>query len=395
MLLLRNHLLPLLRAAASPLPRGVLLLSTASPAPFSLESYLVTACGLAPAQARRASRKALDEASRRSKKALEGISSSRPSPAFDPDAVLALLSGAGLSRADIAAVVAADPLLLRSRVDTLGPRLLALRDRVGLSAQQIASFLLVGSRALRSCGGDVGTKLEFFISLCGSFEQLLVVLKRNHRVLFASLERVIKPNVALLRQCGLDVRQIAQLCSHNSRVIAYSPERVKKFLLRAEELGVPCSSPMFRRAVAAVTSSGEEALRAKLEFFERTLGCSKTEASMAVSKQPGILGFSDECLLRKIEFLVNEVGMKPQYIVERPALLTLSLEKRLIPRHRVMKALEAEGVLRRNISLCTLAKLGENAFRLRFIECYKDSVPGLADAYAAACAGDVTPQVQI
>jgi mTERF domain-containing protein len=50
-----------------------------------------------------------------------------------------------------------------------------------------------------------------------------------------------------------------------------------------------------------------------------------------VSKVPGLLGISDEILLRKIEFLVNEAMVEPRYIVERPILLSMSLEKRLMP----------------------------------------------------------------
>uniref|UniRef100_A0A0A9B7D0 Uncharacterized protein n=1 Tax=Arundo donax TaxID=35708 RepID=A0A0A9B7D0_ARUDO len=47
------------------------------------------------------------------------------------------------------------------------------------------------------------------------------------------------------------------------------------------------------------------------------------------------------------------------------------------------------------MSFFSLAKIGEEAFKLKFIDCHKDSVAGLADAYATACAGDVTPEVQL
>jgi mTERF domain-containing protein len=122
--------------------------------PFSTEEYLVATCDLNRAQALKASKK------------LPSLKS-----ASNPDAVLALLAGVSLSRPDIAAVVAADPLLLRSRVDNIGPRLAALRDRLGLTAPEIASFLLVGAVALRSC--DITPKLEFWIPFFGSFTKLL------------------------------------------------------------------------------------------------------------------------------------------------------------------------------------------------------------------------------
>ncbi|CAL5051971.1 unnamed protein product [Urochloa decumbens] len=389
MLLLRRHLLPLLRAD-SPLPARIyhrachLPFSTSAPAaPFSLEAYLVAACGLDQAQARKTAQKAFDEASKYSKKKASGeLSHSRLHSASNPDAILALLSNIGLSRADIAAAVVADPLLLRSSPKNIGPRLLALRDRLGLSVAQIARFLLVGSRHVRSC--DIVPRLEFFISFFGSFEQLLVVMKKRSCIVGYDLERVMKPNIAFLRQCGISVRQIAQL---NARVLGCNPERLKELVRRAEELGVPRGSRIFWQAVTVVAQNTKEKVAARLVFLKGPLGCHESEVATAVSKLPTILGISEECLHRKIQFLINVVGLEPQYIVQRPALFTYSLEKRLVPRHCVMKVLLAKGLLDSNRSFYTLVQYGEEIFKLRYIDNHKDSVPELADAYATACGG--------
>lgn len=397
MLHLRSHLLPLLRAASrpsSPLPRRLLLFSAStSPAPFSFEDYLVTTCGLAPAQALKASKKALNEASRVYKKSSkEGeIPCPRLDSASNPDAVLALLSGVGLCRQDIATVVAADPLLLGASVESVAPRLAALCDRLGFSAPQIARFLLFGSRILRS--RDIADKLEFLISFYGSFDQLLAIMKMNNRILTVDLEKVIKPNIALLRQCGLSVCDIVRLSSTAAWVLGFNPKCVKAFVLRAEELGVPRSSRMFRHAVAAVACVSQEKVASKIEFFKRTLGCSKTELGIAVCKQPNLLKISKESFRRKTEFLINEIGLEPQYIMQRPTLFLYSLEKRLVPRHYVMKVLQAKGLLKNKIDFYSFASLGEEKFKSRFIDSHKDSVPGLADAYAAACAGEVPSQL--
>ena len=149
--------------------------------------------------------------------------------ASNPDAVLALLSGVGLSRPDIAAIVAADPPLLCSRVDNVAPRLAALRDRLGLSAPEIARFLLVGAVALRSC--DIATRLEFWIPFFGSFDKLLQTVKRNRSILTTDLDKVAKPNIALLEQCGLSVCDIVKLSTPCSRLLVFNPERVKVFVL--------------------------------------------------------------------------------------------------------------------------------------------------------------------
>ncbi|CAD6203698.1 unnamed protein product [Miscanthus lutarioriparius] len=291
-------------APASPLPppfspacRCLPLSTSTTVVPFSLVDYLVAACGLAPAQTREVSKKAFRELSGASKRPVEEISRSRLLSASNPDAIIALLAGAGLSRADIAAAVFADPTLLRASAKNIAPRLLALLDRAGLSTPK---------------------------SLASSW---------NRYLFSASLERLIQPNIALLLQWGVpDIAQAAQLCSKIPRLLTYNnPERAKELLIRAEQLGVPPTSQMFKQAVAAVACTSKEKVVAKLEFFKRTLGCSESEVSTAVSKMPAILGLSDEILLRKIEFLVNEAAMEPWYIVERPVLFAMSLEKRLVP----------------------------------------------------------------
>lgn len=156
--------------------------STTTATPFSMEDYLVDTCGLTAAQALKASKNV-----------------SHLKSATKPDVVLAILSGVGLSGADLAAVVAAEPWLLCTKA----PSVASLRHRVGLSDPQIASLLLLpgGAKGLHTC--DMAPRLEFWIPFLGSFEMLLKILKRNNAIVSSSLEKVIKPNIALLRECGL------------------------------------------------------------------------------------------------------------------------------------------------------------------------------------------------
>ncbi|XP_047087898.1 uncharacterized protein LOC124699679 [Lolium rigidum] len=350
--------------------------TSACAAPFSTEEYLVATCGLSQAQALKASKKLLNLKS-----------------ASNPDAVLALLAGVGLSGPDIAAVVAADPLLLRSRVDNIAPRLAALRDRLGLTAPEIASFLLVGAVALRSC--DITPKLEFWIPFFGSFTKLLQTAKRNRSILTSDLEKVAKPNIALLEQCGLSVCDIVKLSTPCSRLLVFNPERVKAFVLRAEKLGVPRSSYIFKYAVGVACSISEDKVAARMEFLRVALGCSMDQVRAAVRNKPHILGVSEEKLRRKIEFMVAEVGLDPEYIVKRPMLFTYSLEKRMKPRHYVAKILQAKGLMKKSVGFRRLVGYGENCFVATYIDSNKDAVPGLADAYAANRAGKMLSDVQL
>ena len=87
--------------------------------------------------------------------------------------------------------------------------------------------------------------------------------------------------------------------------------------------------------------------------------------------------------------------MEPQCIVKRPILLSYSLEKRLLPRHCVMKILQEKGLLSSKRAFYSFARIGEETFKLKYIDCHKDSVPGLADAYATASAGVVPSGIKL
>ncbi|XP_025813725.1 transcription termination factor MTERF4, chloroplastic-like [Panicum hallii] len=338
--------------------------------PFAVEEYLVSTCHLTPAQALKASK----------------VLSHLKSPSR-PDAVLAFLSGLGLSDADIAAAVAYDPKLLCSEVErTLAPRLAELRD-LGLSPSQIARLVLVDPARFRR--PTVVSKLQYYVPLFGSFDNLLQAVRSNAYLLSSDLERVVKPNVAFLMECGLDACDIAKLSVPVPRLITTNPERVRAMVERAEAVGVPRGTGMFRHALLAVAFLSEEKIAAKVEFLKKTFRWSESEVAIAVSKLPLMLKHSKDRLRRMSEFLITQVGLEPEYIAHRPALLTYSLERRLMPRHYVVKFLKENGLLEQDRSYYTAVQVSENVFMEKFIHPYKEAAPSLAQDYAAACRGEV------
>ena len=74
---------------------------------------------------------------------------------------------------------------------------------------------------------------------------------------------------------------------------------------------------MFWQAVCVVSQNSKERVAARLEFLKSTLGCCESEIATAVSKMPTVLRISEECLHGKIQFLIDEVGLEPQYIGQR------------------------------------------------------------------------------
>ncbi|KAM3297174.1 hypothetical protein ACQJBY_039180 [Aegilops geniculata] len=240
------------RPATSPVcPLHRLLSAAVSPNPafafaFAVDDYLVSTCGLTRAQALKASAKL----------------SHLKSPS-NPDAVLAFLAGLGLSAADVATLVAKDPKFLCASVEkTLGPVVAGLTG-LGLSPSQIARLVLLSGCSFR-CRSIVST-LEYCLPLFGSYDNLLPAVKSGS-ILSSDLERVVKPNVAFLRECGLGACDIARLCIPRPSLLSISMDRIRTAVACVDGLGVPRASPMFRHALQAVAFLNEDKSPPKWSF---------------------------------------------------------------------------------------------------------------------------------
>ncbi|KAF6987449.1 hypothetical protein CFC21_005097 [Triticum aestivum] len=332
------------------------LLSAAAPVgppnpSFAVEDYLVSTCGLTRPQALKASPK------------LSHLKS--PSK---PDAVLAFLAGLGLSGADVAAVVARDPRFLCAGVGTiLAPNLAALTG-IGLSRSDIARLVLVAGNQFRR--RSIVTNLHYCLCIFGSYENLLTAIKRKSYILMSDLERVVKPNVALLREFGLGPCDIAKLCVAHPWLLTCNVERIRATVLRVDVLGIPRWSGMFWHAMGAVAFVSEEKIAAAVEHLKKMFRWSDAEVGIAISKAPNVLNKTKESLQR-------------------------SLEGRLRPRSYVVKFLKANGLLDPGRDLYTAVTLSEKVFMEKFICPHKEAAPHLAEDYAAACRGELTARFRL
>ncbi|KAK3162497.1 hypothetical protein QOZ80_1BG0090230 [Eleusine coracana subsp. coracana] len=369
MLRLPNQLLPSLRAAASPLLTSSLLrrllCTDTSPAQFVPESYLISTCGLTQRQALKASR-----------------SLSKLTTPDRADAVRAFLAGdLDLSNPDVASSSAR---IFCFEVDkSLAPCVSQLRD-IGLSTPEIARLVpLVPSVFVNP---KHVSRLAFYMSFLGSFDRVHNAIRRDNSLLSRSIEDVVKPNIALLRQCGLSVRHIAQVLALVPRLLAGSQEHLKDVILRAQELGVPRGTPMFRHALAAAYSFRPETIAAKLELL-RSLGLSSGQVAMAVAKMPSILNLSKDRLRRGMDFLTKEAGMDMEVIARAPAMLKFNIEGRLAPRLKVVNFIREKGLPCSNWSFYTAACLSEERFLSKFVHLHEKNIPAITVVYAAARRG--------
>lgn len=233
------------------------------------------------------------------------------------------------------------------------------------------------------------SKLKYYIPVFGSMDNLLCAMKRSSYFLNSDMEKVVKPNVSLLREWGLDEDDISKLCRIVPRLLSSKSERMQDMAARVEAIGVQRGTRMFRHALHVIAYLSQENITAMLEFLKKTFQWSDTEVGTAVSRNPFLLAVSKERAQRVAEFLLSEVGLDPEYIAHRPALIKYSLEGRLIPRHYVLRFLKANGLLEHDRDYYCAVSVRETVFVERYIALHKEAAPHLAEDYADACKGKV------
>ncbi|CAD6213540.1 unnamed protein product [Miscanthus lutarioriparius] len=364
MLRLRNCILPHLLSSSrgstsciAPLHRLLSGSAAAASNPFTVADYLVARCGLSGVQALKAS------------KSIPGLRS--PSK---PDAVLAFLAGLDISGTDLATVVA-------DVGKTLSPRVAEHRS-LGLSSHQVGQVVLAAQTRFRS--RSLRRNFEFWLGVFGSFDELLRFFKMNGSLLSVSLEKVAKPNLALLQRCGMEISDIPN--TFLSRILVRSTKHLQETLARVAELGIQQGSWAFPFAFTRFAIFNREKLDSKMQLFEK-LGWSRDDIASAVRKAPNILNLAPERVHKNLDFLMGDVGLQMPDIVYRPVLLLYSVERRLLPRYYLMKFLKDRGLMTSSLSFSTIALMGNDNLLGKLVHPHEMSVPGFAAAYASSCAG--------
>lgn len=342
-----------------------------SPEPFAVEDYLVTACGLTRAKARKASKKLIHLRS--------------PSRI---DAVLSFLSSLGVSRSATAAVIANDPKFLCADVEkNLAKRVVELTD-LGLNHSQIAQLIPHARACFRH--SSLARNLSFWLPIFGSFGKLLQAVTVNGGILGADLDKVAKPNLAILEECGISVKKFPG--TFVSRVLTTLPRQVLDAVVYIDKLGVPRGSAMFRYALMTFAIQRQDKIAKKIGAL-KMLGWSQDDVLTAAKKMPGFLTMSEERLRRNVEFLTWDVGLEISYITRRPVLVMYSHDRRLLPRHSLLKILNAKGLRNTEMDFYCMVAMTEKKFLARFVHPYEGSIPGLAVTYASMCAGKAPNRV--
>jgi len=325
-------------------------------------SYLISSCGLSAKSAILAS---------------QSVVFQNPEK---PDSVLNVLKENGFSNAQISQIVRSHPRVLLAHPEkTLLPKIELIRS-IGVSSSDLTTiissnpFLFKTNLKKRLIGS------YDFLKTVLVDEKVLTTFKRSPRAFLCDVTNTMAPNIALMRQLGAPLSTISFLVSNYPSTAFIKHTRFAEAANQVTEMGFDPLKTVFVLAIQALLKMSKPKLESRLELYKRW-GWSRDTALAAFKRHPNCMVVSEENMTKTMDFLVNKSGWTSTDVATNPAVINLSLEKRIIPRWSVVQILLAKGLVKNNLALGTVFLPSERVFLEKFVIRFRDDVPQLLKVY--------------
>ncbi|CAI9761453.1 unnamed protein product [Fraxinus pennsylvanica] len=255
------------------------------------------------------------------------------------------------------------------------------RSSVGVPSSDLPK-IIAGSPALLA--GSIEKQFipcyNFLRTLVGSDEDIVRTLKRSPRILTCNL-KVMVTNVELLEEAGVQESFISFMLTHYPHSLQMKCDKFKTSVSEAIKMGFDPSRMMFIHAIHVLCERSEQAWENKIKVY-RSFGLSHTEILLAFRSHPFCMKLSEQKIKRVMEFYVNEMSWSPSNVAQSPIALFYNMERRIIPRCRVVKILMEKGLVKK-YSISNFLSLTDRQFLKRFVHNYKNDLPEIMDVYHA------------
>ncbi|XVE68711.1 hypothetical protein DITRI_Ditri09bG0091100 [Diplodiscus trichospermus] len=290
-----------------------------------------------------------------------------------PDSVLSFFKNRGFSQTQIRNLIRRKPKVLLSNPEkTLLPKFQFLYSK-RVSSSELARILSSNPDVL---GYDLDNRIlpsfNFFKGLthCDDYKVFLAY-KNFSGVLTRNLQSVFATNLAILQEIGVPESNIMAKLVVQPRIFARNHDKFRRIVEEVKKLGLNPSKQLFLIALLALTQISKSTWERKSNVF-RQWGWTDKDIFSAFEKYPRCMILSEHKITATMNFYVNTMGCKSSYIANFPALLSYSLQRRLIPRGSVVQVLLSKGLIER-FSVCSVMMYTEKEFLQKFVTCYGDS----------------------
>lgn len=181
---------------------------------------------------------------------------------------------------------------------------------------------------------------------------------------------------------------ISLLLTHFPEAVMQRHEEFGKIVKEVKEMGFDPNKSTFVLAVHAMSGKGNKSIWKRCFEVYKRWGWSKDDILAAFRKHPHCMMLSEKKIMKGMDFFVNNMGWPSKVIAQLPVVLFFSLEKRIIPRCRVIRVLMSKRLIKDDLSLASVLLPVEKCFLERFVTKFEEEVPELLSIYE----GKVNPE---
>ncbi|KAF5175107.1 Mitochondrial transcription termination factor family protein [Thalictrum thalictroides] len=322
-------------------------------------NYLKNKCGLSPESALKASKHIVLKST------------------TTPDLVVSLLKNYGITDAHISRIIICRPQMLLVNYKTLKPKF-DFFNSIGFSGPDLGNFLVKDSTFLMSSlENRIIPSINYLRSLVKTDDSIAVILKKV-RWGIHDAEGFMGPNIAILRNYGVPESIIRIYLLRQPQGLFFNSDKFKKVLLEVKEMGVSPSSVQFVLALHVLLTMRKSTWDGKLAVF-RSFGWSEDEVLSVFKKYPLVMSNSAKKIKLAVDFFINSLNWNREEIARNPVLISLSLEKRIIPRCYVLQILFSKVLINEKGSGALICS--EKLFLKKYVNKYNKEVPDLLKVY--------------
>ncbi|CAJ2658676.1 unnamed protein product [Trifolium pratense] len=257
-------------------------------------------------------------------------------------------------------------------------------------------------------------KFEFFLSKGASKSDIVKLVCSHPTVLAPSLENHIVPTYELLYRLLQSDKETIGVIIHNPYLLAnfrvphnitllvengVKDSAIRRMLLRTysraldakktymlklvkelKDLGFNPSGATFGVALEAKQTVNKRLWKEKVDAFKKW-GWSDEDVMEAFRRKPHCMLTSIDKINLVMSFWVDQLGWDARALAKGPAVLSNSLEKRIIPRASVVQFLRKKGLWKKTASLTSPIIVTEKLFLDTYINRYKEESSYLLKMY--------------
>ncbi|GMN46499.1 hypothetical protein TIFTF001_015677 [Ficus carica] len=298
-----------------------------------------------------------------------------------PDKFVKLFKKYGFTQGQISSIVRIFPQLFSLDTDkNLLPKL-EFFEAKGVSwplfAKRLSSFPTILGNSLVN---NIIPSYELLRNLLHSDEWAIATVERYPDILVVNVEKYVGTNIDILRENGVPDTNIAKLVPKWPQAFTSSPDRFRDVVEKVLEMRFNLRRLNFVKAVLIIVGLSRSKWESKVSAYKKW-GWSKEDVLKAFQSDPRCMMISEDKISAGMDFFMSKMGLRPCLIAKNPAILSLSLKKRVIPRYSIFQALLSKGLVKKEVSLNQLFMVSEDKFLQKFVAAHGEEAPQLLKLY--------------